>query len=67
MEDVDEMPYETNPSDLLLLRKIVDDAPQLNRLLRHKKLAQAPPTSLPPTETFTGISLAIISTAFAEK
>ena len=31
------------------------------------KLARPPPTSLPPTETSTSISLAITSTAFAEK
>ena len=37
MEDVDEIPYETNPSDLLFLRKIVEDAPQLNRLCHHKE------------------------------
>ena len=54
------MPYETNPSDLLLLRKIVDDAPQLNRLLSsprnsYKLLQQAcrpprhPQASLSPS------------------
>ena len=37
MGDVDEISYETIQSDLLLLRKIVDDAPQLDRLCRHKE------------------------------
>ena len=55
------MQYQTNPSDLVLLRKIVDDAPQLNRLVLRR------PTSLPPIVTSTNRSVNIICIAFAEE
>ena len=65
----DEIPYEANPSDLVLLRKITVDAsaPEPPPSSTRNSYKHAPPTSLLRTETSTSMSLAIMSIALVEE